>query len=125
MRFLLLLFLILLCSFPSFAGEEFYVVTDAPIAVGGGMIRHYTETEKGVISTRYSYGGTDPDAILIEKITSLPRYEATKKETLRVPYSHIKRKKGHLKIGSHAISLNVTKHGRVVVKEVRNHNLTR
>jgi hypothetical protein len=114
------LLLSLLFTALSFAGEEFYIVTEAPVAVGGGIIRHYMDGDMGRVSARYSYGGTSANAILIEKISRSSGEMSSERETIRVPFARPKKnKKGLFKVGSHLVHLQVRRSGRVVVKEIK------
>ncbi len=117
-------FFVILLSLPftalSFAGEEFYIVTEAPVAIGGGMIRHYINDDAGRISARYSYGGSSADAILVEKITRSSAGMSSRREIIRVPFAPPgNNKKGLFKVGSHLVRLHVRRSGRVVVKEIK------
>jgi hypothetical protein len=104
----------------SFAGEEFYIVTEAPVAVGGGMIRHCMDTDAGRISARYSYGGASEDAMLVEKVTHSSAEMSSGREIIRVPFVRPKKnKKGLFEVGSHLVRLHVRRSGRVVVREIK------
>ncbi len=94
--------------------EEFYIVTEAPVAVGGGMIRHYIYREKDLISTRYSFGGVDDDTIYIEKTTRSDSGGSVGKETIELPR---KSSSASLQIGSHTVRLKITGRGRIIVRE--------
>lgn len=105
--------------------EEFYIVTTAPVAVGGGIIRHYLHTENGLVSTRYSYVGMSSDTIFIEKTTDLLGKAAgsggndiDKKELIKIPVEDSgKMKKGRLQIGSHDVLLTLNRYGRISARE--------
>jgi len=98
--------------------EEFYIVTDAPVMVGGGMIRHYLRTDRGMNSTRYSYKGASADMIFVERVTRLGDNRDVKSDFLTVPTDNSGRKRtGSLSVGSHEVCLEVKKDGRLLVKE--------
>lgn len=102
--------------------EEFYIVTDAPIAVGGGIIRHYKYTKQGRVSTRYSYAGTQEDLAFIEKYTHSSHDDSTARELIKVPLTKAlwSGKKGYLTVGAHNVSLELKEKGRIRVKEAKN-----
>ena len=98
--------------------EEFYIVTDAPVVVGGGLIRHYQHTENGLLSTRYSYQGSDPETIFIEKTTRQGDDRDVRKELIKISFNNPGGKKtGALDVGSHKVCFEVKKDGRLLVKE--------
>ncbi|MBD3426986.1 MAG: hypothetical protein GF409_07160 [Candidatus Omnitrophica bacterium] len=102
------------------AEEEFYIVTNGPVAVGGGMIRHYMVKNGNRRAVRYSYGGVDEDGILVKKKTRCPRTGLSRKELLRIPFVRpFHRKRAWLEVGTHTVLLTVNGYGRVLVKEVR------
>ena len=106
------------------SGEEFYIVTQGPVAIGGGMIRHYFDRAYGRVSTRYSYGGVENNVILVEKQTRSLRTGFSASETLRIPFAPpLRKKRGWLEVGSHTVLLTVNRHGRVVVREVKGREL--
>ncbi|MGB2601056.1 MAG: hypothetical protein WBD00_05625 [Candidatus Omnitrophota bacterium] len=112
-------------SFAS-VSEEFYIVTNGPVAVGGGMVRHYLTEKQGRVSTRYSYGGVEKDAILVEKEMRSPRTGFSMSETIRIPFSPpVNRQSGWLEVGSHTVLLTVNRHGRIVVREEKDPRLVK
>lgn len=110
----LILFVFSICE-PGFCVQDaFHIVTDAPVALGGGMIRHYTDSANGPVFTRYSYEGLVPGYLLVKKTTAGGSEDSTKTEILRLP---LKNKKAVFRVGARDIQLDVTGHQRVTVKE--------
>jgi hypothetical protein len=123
---LFLIFLLAGAEVFASSGEEFYIVTHGPIAVGGGMMRHYFNRVYGRVSVRYSYGGVENNVILVEKQTRSLRTGFSADETLRIPFAPpLRKKRGWLEVGSHTVLLTVNRHGRVVVREVNGRELVK
>lgn len=113
--------IILFCFVPSLVfgqQEEFFIVTDGPVAVGGGMMRHYITKPDEKLSVRYSFSGIGDNFIFIEKFTKFSNNGQETKEIVKVP---IKKnwfgKKGEIQVGTHLVKLKVNKYGRILVKE--------
>ncbi len=80
--------IILFCFVSSLAfgqHEEFFIVTDAPVAIGGGMIRHYITNSEKDLAVRYSFRGIEENAIFIEKFTKFRNNGRETKEIVKVP----------------------------------------
>lgn len=102
------------------AEEEFYIVNDGPVAVGGGLVRHYYDTEKGRVAVRYSFEGTSDEGILLSKKTKLFGDDRVTEELITIPAGgHKGRQKASLDVGSHTIKIKMTSRGRLRVSESR------
>ncbi|MDP8298432.1 MAG: hypothetical protein P9L88_00800 [Candidatus Tantalella remota] len=110
----LLLFVFFVCDLGFCVQDELHIVTDAPVALGGGLLRHYTDSANGPVFIRYSYKGLAPGCILVKKTTVNGAEDSTKTEILRLP---LKNKKTAFRVGARDIQLNVTGRKRVTVKE--------
>lgn len=95
-------------------------MSDGPIAIGGGMIRHYTSAKNARTSVRYSYEGTNADTILIEKFTRSDMDGSTRKELIKVPTGNLSEKKeATFQVGSHNIKLKLNRYDRVIIEEIK------
>ncbi len=87
---------------------------------GGGMIRHYFNTEKGRISTRYSYEGIKDNIVYVKKNTRSNHDRSVQTELIKVPLtSSMCRKRGTMTLGSKQIPLQPDRYGRIPLKEMR------
>ncbi|MFH1665052.1 MAG: hypothetical protein ABIA77_02775 [Candidatus Omnitrophota bacterium] len=115
-----LLLLSLACHAAPGSDEELFIVTNAPIAVGNGIIRYYPASGNGHVSIRYTYEGTDSGMIFLEKITYSDIDNSSSREIVKIPPgSSGNRKKWYLQLGSRKIQFTLHKHGRVSAKEVK------
>jgi len=100
--------------------EESYIVTDAPIAVGGGIIRYYEHIKDDRLSIRYSFKGADGENIYIEIITISKKKDSIKREFLKLPLDvSSSRKSCTLQIGSKTLLLKLTRKGRLIASEIK------
>lgn len=118
--FILLLILILAPSVASAQGDEFYIVTDGPVAVGGGMFRHYIHSSEGLVSSRYSFQGVIDNNICVEKVTRSTSPDSSyEKELIKIPLKQKGPKQARFDIGTRAVKLKLNKYNRVIIKEVK------
>lgn len=100
--------------------EEFFITCDAPVIIGGGIARHFVYNPSGRLSTRYSFAGTEGDAVLIERTSVDSSDGSESREIMKITLSGTASKKiGRLEIGGHSFKLKMNGDGRLIVKEIK------
>ena len=118
---ILILAISLAAAYPSFGEyEEFFVTCDAPVLIGSGIARYFVYNGSGRVSTRYSYGGTTGDIILIKMESNDSSCGSQVAEVIKVPLAPSSLGKiGVLNIGEHRLKLKMNGDGRLIVKEIK------
>lgn len=100
--------------------EEFFVTYNAPVIVGGGIARHFADTDSGRLSVRYSFTGFEGDTALIERSSVSHPDGPETKEIIRVPLEgRASKKTGRLEIDGHSFKLRKNADGRLLVREIK------
>ncbi|MBD3379672.1 MAG: hypothetical protein GF408_04335 [Candidatus Omnitrophica bacterium] len=99
------------------SADELYIVTDGPVAVGGGMVRYYTTSgdQEALRSLRYSYHGLAENSVIVKKTVTVKKEGShCSTEIMNIP---LVSKQAALEIGPHLIKLKVNEYGRVLVEK--------